>query len=126
MRALATTDADGQFRIQFADGGDYMLEFDGISNREFAARMKAGVDVHYSVRGKASDGRGGDVANRHTPFHNKQPIARIIVNVPNGGGTVSGRLETRDPAGSEAATARAINEAGMAPLPNSTNGGLKF
>lgn len=126
MRALATTDADGRFRIQFTDGGDYTLEFDGMSNMEFVARVKQGVDVHYSVRSKASDVRGGDVATRHTPFHNKQPIARMIVNVPNGGGTVSGRLETRDPAGPEAATARAINEAGMAPLPKKTKGGLKF
>lgn len=126
MRAMATTDAAGKFRIRFVEGGDYMLEFDVTASKESAERMKAGFQVDYLIEradvmaaGKATETN----ASRHTPFHNRLEQRRTVVRIPDGGGELRGELQAL--AADEDAAARGITESGVSARPPKSKGGIK-
>ena len=125
MRAMATTDAAGKFRILFAEGGDYTLEFDASVSRASAARMQAGVQVEYLIQRPDELATGARPANagRHTPFHNKLEKGRMVISVPQGGGELRGTLQASAP--DKDAAARAINESGVSVSPTKPKGGIK-
>ncbi len=149
MRALATTDATGKFKIEFVEGGDYKLEFEGTSRKDFGERMKAGLEVVYVL--KKIDKMAADakqeaatsnrhtpfhnklengqtvvtVMSRHTPFHNKRDNALLIVTVPTGGGVISGVLQTANASDTDHAAQRSINQIGISVKSPTPKGGVK-
>ena len=129
MRALATTDATGKFKIEFVEGGDYKLEFEGRSRKDFGERVKAGLQVDYVM--KSSDEIAADAKpeaanmSRHTPFHNKLERARMVVTVPTGGGEIRGVLQSLDASSPDHAAERAINESGVSVKSPKPKGGVK-
>lgn len=128
MRALATTDAGGTFTIRFAEGGDYRLEFDGSSSKDFGDRMKAGLQVDYAIRSSTkgdSEPRGqAPIDGRHTPFHNRLENGQMVVIVPSGGGEIRGVLRSL-PTSDAIAAERSINESGVSAPPSKPKGGVK-
>lgn len=126
MRAMATTDAAGKFRIRFVEGGDYMLEFDVGASKDFGERINAGLQVDYLIA-RADEMAAGTKheanAGRHTPFHNRLERGRMVVEVPNGGGEMRGVLQAV-PAKVDAAE-RAINESGVSVSPSKPKGSIK-
>lgn len=129
MRALATTDATGKFKIEFVEGGDYKLEFEGKSRKDFGERVKAGLEVDYVM--KRSDESAADAKqeaanmSRHTPFHKKLENAQMVVTVPAGGGEVRGVLQSLDASDPDHAAGRAINESGVSVKSPKPKGGVK-
>lgn len=99
MLVLATTDAAGNFTIEFAEGGKYKLEFQGTSRKQFGERVKAGMQLDYAVKTRdeiaAESRQPASRARRHTPFHNKIEKAQTVVTVPPGGGVIRGTLLKR-------------------------------
>lgn len=128
MHVLTTTDPMGTFKVAFAEGGDYTLEFEGRSSKAFGERVKAGMQLDYVMRARDEVGdanTGTANANRHTPFHNKVQDARIVVTVPNGGGEISGVLQALDAAQVAPVSGRSINESGVSVKSSKPKGGIK-
>ncbi len=98
MLVLTTTNADGSFTINFAKGGEYKLEFEGKSRKEFDERVKAGIQLEYVVTARdktaVDSEQQASRISRHTPFHNKIESSQIIVAVPQGGGVIRGTLQS--------------------------------
>lgn len=118
MRALATTDARGAFSIVFAEGGDYRLAFDASSRKEFGDRMKAGLQVGYTLvpRTAGSEAKDqADSATRSPELRVQLESGAMVITVPRGGGELRGVLRA-----APAATAadRAINENGISEAPS--------
>jgi len=129
MRALATTDATGKFKIEFVEGGDYKLEFEGKSSKDFGERVKAGLQVDYLMKRRdeiAADAKHGAAnISRHTPFHNKLADSQMVVTVPTGGGEIRGVLQSAGGSGPDHAAERAINESGVSVKSPKPKGGVK-
>ena len=128
MRTLATTDADGKFRIRLPEGGDYKLRFDASPGKQSAARQKIalevdGAQVEYVFEASdkivADPGHAAGNASRHTPFHNRLENGQMIVSIPKGGGEIRGVLQA------DSAAERAINESGVSVSPTKPKGGVK-
>lgn len=129
MLVLATTRADGSFDIEFAEGGEYRLVFEGKSRKESAERVKAGMQLEYVVEARnkmaAGSKQHASRMSRHTPFHNKIENAQTIVVVPQGGGMVRGTLQSLIASDSGEAADRAINESGVSVKSPPPKGGIK-
>ncbi len=129
MRVLATTNADGSFTIEFTEGGEYKLEFEGNSKKEFVERVKAGMQLDYTIRAKdkisAGSERQASRMSRHTPIHKKIENAQIIVVVPQGGGVIRGALQSLSSSDTGHSAERAINESGVSVKSPQPKGGVK-
>ena len=129
MLVLTTTGADGSFTIEFAEGGEYKLVFEGKSSKESAERVKAGMQLEYVVEARnkmaAGSKQHASRMSRHTPFHNKIENAQTIVVVPQGGGIVRGALQSLSSSDSGQAADRAINESGVSVKSPPPKGGIK-
>ncbi|MBR7800085.1 hypothetical protein [Undibacterium fentianense] len=113
MIQRALTDSNGQFQIEFSEGGEYRLSFEtGDSKVEarnsFGEKLNAGLALDYTVVSKST-------AGRHTPFHNKVTNGMMLVTVPEGGGSMRGVLSSGDATSATASPSldRAINESGI-------------
>lgn len=129
MLVLTTTGADGSFTIEFAEGGEYRLVFEGKSSKESAERVKAGMQLEYVVQARnkmaAGSKQQASRTDRHTPFHNKVENAQTIVVVPPGGGMVRGTLQSLSSSDPGHAAERAINESGVSVKSPPPKGGIK-
>ncbi len=129
MRVLATTNADGSFTIEFAEGGEYKLEFEGTSKKEFGERVNAGMQLEYIIKARnksATDSpQQASATGRHTPFHNKIENAKTVVVVPQGGGIIRGSLQSVNALDTGHAAQRAINEPGISVKSPQPKGGVK-
>jgi hypothetical protein len=128
MLVLATTDAGGNFTIEFTEGGEYKLEFEAKSAKEFGERVKAGMQMDYVIKTKENlagtdSQRQASEMSRHTPFHNKIENARVVVTVPHGGGAIRGVLQALNPSGSPAE--KAIDQSGVSVKSDQPKGGIK-
>jgi hypothetical protein len=129
MLVLTTTGADGSFTIEFAEGGEYRLVFEGKSRKQSAERVQAGMQLEYVVQARnkmtVSSKQHASSMSRHTPFHNKIENAQTIVVVPQGGGIVRGALQSLNSSDSGQAADRAINESGVSVKSPPPKGGIK-
>jgi 5-hydroxyisourate hydrolase-like protein (transthyretin family) len=121
MLVLATTNRDGSFTIEFAEGGEYKLVFEAKSRNEFSARVNAGMELEYALTAKeqitaVSEQKAAEIS-RHTPFHNKIVDAQTIVVVPQGGGVIRGILRSINPSEIERNAERSIKEKGVSVKP---------
>lgn len=114
MLVQSTTDAGGKFTLTFTEGGEYQISFDQSKIKMPAAqaktamteKMNTSLNVDFAVSTTSSTGR-------HTPIHKKIESAPIVINVPTGGGTLTGVVSQADTATVDDTSERAINESGV-------------
>ena len=124
MLVLAATDTKGEFKIKFADGGEYQLDFASSAEKKLPARDAGEVRLDYVVRanvdavGETKKDSSG--ARFSTRFPIKSMCCRVLLSVPKGGAEVTGVFQAMGPEVSAAAQ-EGINQAGMlAPSPLSS------
>lgn len=102
LHNLSTTDASGKFTVEFADGGEYRLQFEGPSGQDLGDVAQAGAHLDYTVSAKDQDDASarkkstGDygLATKFSVEVGRK--AQIVVTVPQGGGQISGVLQSAD------------------------------
>lgn len=129
MRALGTTDAAGNFTVEFAEGGEYRIEFSGKSNKEFGERAQAGVKLDYVI-GKGNEmaadaRRNAPAVSQQATFQDKIGTAYVLITVPQGGGFIRGTLRASDSMNENQAAERGINESGVSVKSTKPKGGIK-
>lgn len=113
MLALGTTDAEGKFKVKFAESGDYKLEFVGKPNKTLLAREADEVRVEYAVRAIADTRKLAPAASQTARFSSNLGNAQLLVTVPKGGAEIAGVLQTTRAAEASPSAERAINEVGV-------------
>ncbi len=98
MRALATTDRNGEFKIESSDAGEYKLVFEVKASDQSRNRIETGMELEYTMKPKGaiarSPSRSDPGAVRSTPFRMKIDRAPIVVVIPAGGGTLIGKIQS--------------------------------
>jgi hypothetical protein len=112
MLVLGTTDAEGKFKIKFAESGDYKLEFVGKANKTLVARETDDVRLEYAVRAVADTQKLASAASHTARFSSNLGNAQLLVTVPKGGAEIAGVLQTSAVEARPSAE-RAINESGV-------------
>jgi hypothetical protein len=129
MLVLATTDSNGRFEVQFAEGGNYRLEF-GVENGKEQKDGRAGaLHLEYAVRAKPAKARAaakrgadtGEQARFATDIRN----AQILITIPAGGATVAGELRETGASQPGTTAQRAINESGVSVKSAKAKGAVK-
>lgn len=113
MLVLGTTDAEGKFKIQFAESGDYKLEFVGKGNKTLVAREADDVRLEYAVRAVAGTQKLASAASHTARFSSNLENAQLLVTVPKGGAEIAGVLQTTSAVEASPSAERAINESGV-------------
>ncbi len=113
MLVLGTTDAEGKFKIKFAESGDYKLEFVGRVNKNLVARGADDVGLEYAVRAVADTQKLLQGASHTARFSSNLGNAQLVVTVPKGGAEIAGVLQTTSPVEAGPSAERAINESGV-------------
>lgn len=129
MLVLGTTDAAGNFTVEFAEGGEYRIEFSGKSRREFRERVRPGVKLDYII-GKRNEIAAD--AKRQAPaispqviFQDKGETAYLLITVPQGGAFVRGTLRATDATNENPVVERGIHESGVGIKPTKPKGDIK-
>jgi hypothetical protein len=113
MLVLGTTDAEGKFKIKFAESGDYKLEFVGKANKTLVAREADDVRLEYAVRAVADTQKLASAASHTARFSSNLGNAQLLVTVPKGGAEIAGVLQTTSAVEASPSAERAINESGV-------------
>jgi hypothetical protein len=124
MLVLGTTDTKGAFKVKFADGGEYQLDFGDGAGKGLTARDAGDVRLDYAVRANV-DAVGETKSRSSGPslsarFPGNSICCRVLLSVPKGGAEVSGILQAMS-ADLRATGIKGINEAGMLAPSSSTS-----
>lgn len=101
MRALATTDRNGEFTIEFREGGEYKIAFEFKAGDQRRNQIKDGMQLEYTVKSSGTAAHSMTrQASRTVPSATvlvKIDRATILIAIPTNGATVSGKIQWANP-----------------------------
>ena len=113
MLVVGTTDAEGKFKIKFAESGEYKLEFVGKSEKPSLAHAADDVRLEYAISSVADTQKRAAAPSQTARFSRNLANAQLMVNVPKGGAEISGVLLTAGAAEAMPTAEKAISESGV-------------
>lgn len=101
MRALATTDRNGEFTIEFREGGEYKIAFEFKAGDQRRNQIKDGMQLEYTLKSSGTAAHSMTrQASRTVPSATvlvKIDRAPILIAIPTNGATVSGKIQWANP-----------------------------
>ncbi len=128
MHVLTTTDANGNFKLQVLEGGDYRLEFAAPDKAADSPRSANGFAINYVIHARLRPVPGRDpvmAINRPLAVSTHLPNGELVLTLPRGGVVMSGTLRTPPADTTRPIAERGIQESGVSVAPTKPKGGSK-
>lgn len=119
MHVLATTDANGKFKLQVEEGGAYRFEFVAPDKPAESPRLARGFAIDYVIQARVQQSPGRDpvmAINRPLKVSTHLKAGELLLTLPRGGVLMSGTLQSPANATSPVPQ-RGIQESGVSVSP---------
>ena len=97
MHVLATTDANGKFKLQVEEGGAYRFEFVAPDQAAESPRLSRGFAIDYVIQARLRPAPGRDpvmAINRPLRVSTHLKTGELLLTLPRGGVLMSGTLQS--------------------------------
>lgn len=128
MHVLATTDANGKFKLQVEEGGAYRFEFVAPDKAAESQRMARGFAIDYVIQARVQPAPGRDpvmAINRPLKVSAHLKAGELLLTLPRGGVLMSGTVHAPATEAASPITERAIQESGVSVAPTKPKGSSK-